>query len=178
MQIEIQQPKNVALARACWSNYKQRYTVKILFVLSPAGKIIFVSDAFPGRITDVDLVRLSGFLDYVQPGDRFAADKGVTIDSLLLPLGARIRMPPRKLDNQPQFTPDCVDEIHRQARVRVHVERAIRKVKVFKYISSKQPLHTLRYFGKAVWFAAMLVNQFAPPIGPKHMAESVAATKV
>lgn len=178
VQIQIQKPSNLALARACWSNYKQRYTVKLLFVLSPAGKITFVSDAYPGRITDYDLVRLSGFLELVEPGDRYAADKGVTINPLLLPLQAMITMPPRKHTNQQQFSSDSAKEVHTQAKVRVHVERAIRKIKVFKYVSQTQPLHTLRYFSKAVFVVSMLVNYWGAPVGPKFMKKSVAAMEV
>lgn len=150
----------------------------MLFVLSPAGKIVFTSAAFPGRITDYDLVRLSGFLDLVEERDCFAADKGVTIQSLLLPLGAKIIMPPRKLEGQDQFSADAVHEGQGQAKVRVHIERAIRKVKVFKYISRRQPLHTLRYFSKCVWFIVFLVNLWGSPVGPSWMEENVEAQKV
>jgi hypothetical protein len=147
-------------------------------MLSPAGKIVFTSAAFPGRITDYDLVRLSGFLDLVEKGDCFAADKGVTVQSLLLPLGAKIIMPPRKLANQKQFSADAVYEGQSQAKVRVHIERAIRKVKTYKYISRRQPLHTLRYFSKCVWFVVFLVNLWGAPIGPAHMVETVVGQKV
>lgn len=177
-QVQIQKPSDLNLARACWSNYKQRYTVKILFVLSPCGKIVFVSEAFPGRITDSDLVRLSGFLDLVEDGDVYAADKGVTVNPLLIPLGARIIYPPFKKKGQAAFSADMAAESHAQAKVRVHVERSIRKVKVYKYMSQEQPLHTLRYYSQAVWVIVCLVNMFGSPVGPAYMEETVRAQKV
>jgi hypothetical protein len=38
--------------RATWSEYKHNNTVKYLVVISPAGATIYVSPAFPGRISD------------------------------------------------------------------------------------------------------------------------------
>jgi len=38
--------------RATWSAYKHNNTVKYLIVISPAGVTIYVSPAFPGRISD------------------------------------------------------------------------------------------------------------------------------
>jgi hypothetical protein len=75
-EIFIERPTCKNAARACWSRYKHRYTVKVclqphpslptivpqvpdslnlqqqvLFVLSPFGMVKYTSDAYPGRIT-------------------------------------------------------------------------------------------------------------------------------
>ena len=38
--------------RTTWSEYKSNNTVKYLVVISPSGATVYVSPAFPGRISD------------------------------------------------------------------------------------------------------------------------------
>ena len=47
-----QTPTEKLAQRALWSDYKSHNTVKYLVVLSPSGATIYVSPAFPGRISD------------------------------------------------------------------------------------------------------------------------------
>lgn len=68
-------------------------------------------------------VKCSGFLDLVEKGDCFAADKGVLIRSELAARGAMLKAPPRKLKGQKQFSADAAMEVTLQAKVRIHVER-------------------------------------------------------
>ena len=59
------------------------------------------------------------------------ADKGFLIQDLLTPIGCSVTMPP--FSSKTQFSKDELlksTEIH---NVRVHVERAIRRVKEFHY---------------------------------------------
>ena len=165
-EIRIQKPSDPNLARACWSEYKHYYTIKILIVLSPAGHIVYVSRAFPGRITDNDLVRKCGFLDLVEKGDVYAADKGVNIGSALALRGAILRTPPRKFTGQAQFSSDAEFETSRQANLRIHVERAIRSVKCFRYWQGDVQIALLRHAGRAMRVCVMLTNLQDQPFGP------------
>lgn len=47
-----QTPSEKLAQRALWSEYKSHNTVKYLVVMSPSGATIYVSPAFPGRISD------------------------------------------------------------------------------------------------------------------------------
>ena len=49
---KTQTPSDKQAQRALWSDYKSNNTVKYLVVMSPCGSIIYVSPAFPGRISD------------------------------------------------------------------------------------------------------------------------------
>ena len=53
---------------------KDCYT-RILIGVSPAGAAVFISDAFEGSISDREIVIKSGFLDYMDPGDKVLAGK-------------------------------------------------------------------------------------------------------
>ena len=44
--------------------------------VAPDGTIVYLSDAFQGSISDKEIVRQSGFLDYLDPVDEVMADRG------------------------------------------------------------------------------------------------------
>jgi len=62
----IHKPGPLDVAKLFWSNYKQAYTVKVLVGVTPAGVIAYVSDFFPGRVTDDVLTARCGLLDVVR----------------------------------------------------------------------------------------------------------------
>lgn len=53
---------------ALWSQYKKSYTAKLLIGTTPAGAICYISDAFTGRTSDVEIVRECGILDELKAG--------------------------------------------------------------------------------------------------------------
>ena len=83
-----------------FSHYKNHNTYKSLIGLSPSGVVTFVSDLFPGSISDRDLVRRSGMLALLTPGDTIMADWGFDIADDLTPLGVCIDIPPFLRDKQ------------------------------------------------------------------------------
>jgi hypothetical protein len=135
-------------------------------ILSPTGYITWISGAYPGRITDADIVQHCGFLDRIEKGDVYAADKGVLISNELEERGSSLVMPPRKLTHQPQFSADAAYETSEQANVRVHVERAMARLKTFGYLQVRRRLTTLTNFSLALKAIALLVNFQGEPIGP------------
>ena len=62
--------------------------------MTPSGAISFVSEAYEGSISDRKLVKVSGLLEKLEAGDEVMADKGFTIQDLLIPYGIRLNMPP------------------------------------------------------------------------------------
>jgi hypothetical protein len=93
---------------------------------------MFISKAFGGRASDKFIVEKSVSLDYLLPGDEVMADRGFTIDHLLVP---------RRVKCKSQLS---VTSTRRIARVRILVERAIRRLKVFKVLSSTVPVSSLK----------------------------------
>ena len=58
---KMQTPYDKLAQRATWSEYKSNNANKFLVVISPAGFTVYVSPAFPGRITDVQICHLCAY---------------------------------------------------------------------------------------------------------------------
>ena len=54
-----------------------------MVAIAPNGAILFVSDAYEGSISDKEIVCVSDFLDFLNPGDVVMADRGFLIKELL-----------------------------------------------------------------------------------------------
>jgi hypothetical protein len=61
-EIRIDTPGNLLAKQQTYSNYKKHNTVKIFIACSPLGAVTFLSSAWGGRVSDVDLVRHTGFI--------------------------------------------------------------------------------------------------------------------
>ena len=134
----IERPSNLARQSATWSNYKNRKTMKALICISPDGSVTFVSSIFEGAITDAHLVEQCGILAKLEPGDSIMADKGFDIQHLLAPIGVRLNIPPFRRGER-VFTPDDVIKTKKIAAVRIHVERAINRIKEFSLVGRVIP---------------------------------------
>ena len=83
---------------------------------------------YEGSISDKELVKKSGPLKLLEPGDQLMADKGFVIQDLLTPIGCSVTMP-AFLSSKTQFAKDELLKCKEINNVRVYVERAIRPVK-------------------------------------------------
>ena len=62
-EVFIETPSDLAMQSSTWSSYKHHNTVKFLVACTPNRAICFVSPVYVGSILDVELTRVSGFLD-------------------------------------------------------------------------------------------------------------------
>ncbi|CAB4011932.1 Hypothetical predicted protein, partial [Paramuricea clavata] len=90
----IETPNRLPSQRSTYSTYKSRNTFKLLVSISPIAHFNFVSNLFSGSISDKEIIRQSGFLDKLQPGDAIMADKGFNIQDLLALRETRLIAPP------------------------------------------------------------------------------------
>ena len=90
------------------------------------------------------------------------ADRGFTIDELLAPLGVSLNTPP-KLGHQSQMDADQVIETQQIASLRIHIERAIRRVKEFDILSGVIPA-MLAGSANQIWTVCALLTNFQPPL--------------
>jgi hypothetical protein len=104
------------------------------------------------------------------PGDEIIADRGFTIDDLLFPLKVKLKIPPFT-KCKPQLSGEDVTSTRRIARVQIHVERAIRRLKVFKVLSRTVPVSSLKLFDGILLVCAALVNLQADLIRHDDVAE-------
>jgi hypothetical protein len=98
--------------------------------LSP---ITFISKLYSGSISDQAIVNESGFLYKVEEGDDIMADRRFNIRHLPLPKKASLNIP--AFSHGKVLSAKAVKRSRRDASLRIHVERAIRRMKTFKIIS-------------------------------------------
>ena len=109
-----------------------------------------------GNTSDRELTIRSGLLDILEPGDSVMADKGFTIADLLAAKGVSLNIPPMKTQNQ--FTEKELVETRRIASVRIHVEKAIRRIKAFQILECMP-----NYIANQVFFVCLFLN-FQKPL--------------
>ena len=158
----IERPSSLLSQSATFSSYKNRNTIKVLIGITPSGAISFVSEAYEGSISDRKLVEVCGLLQKLEPGDEIMADKGFTIQDLLVPLGVRLNMPPF-LQSNVQMPVADVFTTKKIARLRVHVERAIGRVKDYRILQGTLPASMWDSYSNAIYVCCMLTN-FGPPL--------------
>ncbi|XP_022800926.1 uncharacterized protein LOC111338672 [Stylophora pistillata] len=161
-EIKVQAPSSLMLNGAMYSSYKSHTTNKGNVVISPSGEIIHISCLFEGSISDKELVKQSGLLPLLQPGDQIMADKGSVIQDLLTPLGYSVVMPSFLSSNQ-QFSKCELQESTKIHNLRVHVERAIRRVEEFHYFDRVIPL-TMAGSINQIWTVSRLITNFQGPL--------------
>ena len=91
---------------------------------------------------DKKLTIQCGILNLLEQGDSVMADRGFMIADLLSARGVDLNVPPSKL--QPQLTEGELIETRRIASVRIHVERAIGRLK--NYVSHPRQCSKLHGF--------------------------------
>ena len=63
--------------QAClWSDYKHHCTAKFFVAIKPNGSVSLLSPLYGGRASEIHIVRSSGFLDILEPGDQVVAERG------------------------------------------------------------------------------------------------------
>jgi hypothetical protein len=115
-----------------YSYYKGRHTLKFLLVVAPDGTIIFVSPLYGGRASDKFIVNDSKVLDMCEPGTAIMVDKGFDIQDECMNRNLKMYRPPFFDALKKQFTAEEVEVCRTIARARVHVERSIQRIQLFK----------------------------------------------
>ncbi|CAB4019513.1 Hypothetical predicted protein, partial [Paramuricea clavata] len=126
----IEMPSAPVTQGVTFSSYKHHNTAKGLVGISPAGTLTFVSELYAGRTSDKELTKDCGILKLLEEGDQIMADKGFLIEDCL-PDGVTLNIPPF-LKDQNQLSIEDEVKTRRIAKERIHVERAIEKIKKFQ----------------------------------------------
>jgi hypothetical protein len=156
----IERASSLCVQGQTFSNYKHHNTVKFLIGITPTGAVSFVSKAWGGRVSDRQLTEQCGFLDMLEEGDLILADKGFTIGDLLAKKKAYLNIPP--FLRKKQFSTNEIDETKSIATVRIHVERAIGRVKQFHILDPNVPLSLSRNIETIFRVCCFLTNLDKP----------------
>ncbi|XP_066583806.1 uncharacterized protein [Prorops nasuta] len=161
-EIPIDTPPTIEERVLTYSNYKGGFTNKFLIVITPDGFICKVSKAYGGRATDAFITNDCNFLTLLEAGDEVLADKGFPqIRSELMKRNAILTIPPFAFN--PQFTEEEVQSGYNIASVRIHVERAIQRVKlqgILRHIS----IDLINYIDQIMHMCCVIANSLPPLI--------------
>jgi len=149
----MDRPSSLVSQSSTFSAYKNRNTIKLLIGVTPSGAISFVSDCYKGSISDKKLVEVSGLLDKLEPGDKIMANKGFLIQEMLVP---RLNVPPL-LKSKSQMSVIMTKKI---VQLRIHVERAIGRVKEFHILQGVLPAAMWDSINQIVY----MFTNFSPPL--------------
>jgi len=76
----------------------------------------------------MEITQKSGLIEKLQYGDAITADRGFTIQEMLACKGVKVNVPPF-MNESGQFNESELLETRRIASLRIHVERAMERIK-------------------------------------------------
>ena len=165
-EIFMETPSDLHMQLSTWSSYKHHNTAKFLTGCTPNGCVSFISPLYVGSISDVELTRVSGLLNCIEdkPGILIMADRGFTIKDMLDNIGVKLNIPPF-MEGRKQLPASEVREGRKIASVRIHVERAIGRIKSFQILKHTIPITLAGLSNQIVTVCAFLSN-FKPVLVP------------
>ncbi|XP_011860036.1 PREDICTED: uncharacterized protein LOC105557402 [Vollenhovia emeryi] len=170
-EVPIEKPKCLRCRIRCYSHYKGRETVKIQIGVTPSGLVSHLSDVFGGRASDKAIFNSTDILENLTPYvDAIMVDKGFLIEAECAQRGIDLIRPPF-LAKQKQFTTSDVCHTKKIAAARIHVERAIQRIKLFQIMSGPVSWRLVPHFGEIVTVITAIVNLSPPIIGEQGFRE-------
>ena len=165
-EFHINTPGNTSSQAATFSSYKHHNTVKALIGITPNGVITFVSKVYGGNTSDRHIFQTE-FISKIESGDAIMVDKGFNVADLTLQHGAKLHIPPftRAKSGGKGRTLNQKEILKTRdiARLRIHVECAIRRMKKFKLIGNKFDTKLFPLLDQILIIVAVLSN-FEPPL--------------
>jgi hypothetical protein len=159
-ELSIEMASSFRTQSATFSSYKHRNTAKGLIGIAPNGAVTFVSELYPGRTSDQSITKHSGVLKLLEEGDSVMADRGFDILEDL-PKGVTLNIP-TFMRGRDQLSLEEETETRRIASVRIHVERAIERVKNFRILQGRYPTSMIAELNKIWIICCYLVNFLSP----------------
>lgn len=156
-EVQTERPSLDSANSALYSNYKSRHTYKVLVACTPGGTVSYVSDAVGGDMSDVEIVRRCGILNYFEKGDKVMADKGFNNKDDFLLQDVELIIPSFANKNV-QFRETKNVTNAEISNARIHVERVIGRMKDFKIMQGPVPLILHDLIDKFVFVCGCLVN--------------------
>lgn len=153
----VQKPQNLDSRGKLNSHYHSHNSVKYLVAVAPCGLIMFISAAYGERCSGRFITMDSGILDLLMPGDEVMADANFPIKDFRFERKINVVIPSFTKQHGPLMDEQvtCTGETE---HVRVHVERAIRCLKVYKILSEVVPIAMAPKIDRILRICAALVN--------------------
>ncbi|XP_077484098.1 uncharacterized protein LOC144094081 [Amblyomma americanum] len=160
-EIEIERPKDLTSRLLTYSHYKRTYTAKVLVSGTPGSLISYISPAYGGKASDTYITKHCKVLDKCMPHvDSVMVDKGFLISELCREKNVKMIRPPFLIKKE--LTTEEAKNNQSIASARVHVERAIQRMKLFRILRNRFNLDLLPYIDNILIVIAGTVNLSKP----------------
>lgn len=126
-EIFMESPRTLHARSQTYSHYKGHCTGKVFISCNPQGYINFISRVWGGRVSDIEIVRKSGFIDFKHhmPRDQILADRGFKlVDDFAAKCSVELIIPAFTRGHK-QLPARDVERSRTIASVRIHIERVI-----------------------------------------------------
>ena len=152
-----------------YSNNKHHVTYKGLLGIALSGAIAFISEIYEEPICDKEVAKRNGILNknVWNDNDSIMADRDLTIQNELAPLNVKLNIP-SFLGGRAQLTEPEAKKSLTIASVKIHVERAITRIKKFKAL--KHILLTLHSSVNQIWAVSCILCNFLPLLIQRNSA--------
>ena len=144
----IERPKSLEMQYATWSEYKHHNTIKF---------ITFLSDCYGGRNSDKFITQDSRFYENLERDDEVMADRVFAIQEELLQYYCHLVIPSGKRAKSQMTESECL-KTKTVANLRIHVERAINRIKYFRLLKSVLPITMLQHTDDIARSCAAICN--------------------
>ena len=114
-----------------------------------------------GRVSDKKITCDCGILNLLEPGDQVMADRGFDIQGDLS-TGVTLNIPPF-LNGNDQLTLEETVSTRKIASARIHVERAIARIKNYRLLHQVIPFSMASDLDK-IWGVCSYLTLFLPPL--------------
>ncbi|XP_064479178.1 uncharacterized protein LOC135392393 [Ornithodoros turicata] len=166
-EIPVSQPKCLKCALRCYSFYKKSFTCKYMISVTPGGVIAHISKGYGGRASDKAIFEQSNVLDLLDPvSDAVMADRGFLIDCVCENRLIDLVRPPFKKEKQ--MTRRDALRTQKIASARVHVERVVQRLKIFKILTSKVHWTDVPLLDDIMVVLTGITNLSAPILKPER----------
>ena len=125
------------------------------------GGINLVSSALGGRASD-KTITCDELLAKLHPGDAIMTDRGFLVEEELHKRGCKLYIPAFKTASRAQLNGAEVTKTRRIARARIHIERAIQRIKTFQILKF-MPL-SLLHISEQIFKTCAYLTNFQKPI--------------
>ena len=125
--------------------------------ITPTGSISYVSKAFGGRTSDKVITQHSGYLDKLEHGDQVLADRGFLIAEELANRNATL-ITSAFTKGKSQLSAKEVETTQKIAHVRIHVKRAIERLKIFNILCTNMSMYMVPHADSFVTNCSAICN--------------------
>lgn len=147
-EIKVRTPTSKVLNSEFYSSYNSHTTYKGLVGIAPNGTVTFISSLFQGSMLDKEITRQSGVVSLIEEGTEVMADKGFffsrrpPVDRECETSNSSFLRKTKGLSDSgsKKFTASEVSNTQEIARLRMLVQKAIRRIKEYHFFDRVRPL--------------------------------------